>query len=92
MPVWDGKFGAHVVLKGNPVTALFSETQSRFIVSVKKEHQQVFQNLVNEAVWIGHVTDDKQMTIKGENGETWILADTAECETAWKGALRCLLK
>ncbi|MGG3963736.1 phosphoribosylformylglycinamidine synthase subunit PurL [Heyndrickxia faecalis] len=84
--------GAHVVLKGNPVTALFSETQSRFIVSVKKEHQQAFQNLVNEAVWIGHVTDDKQMTIKGENGETWILADTAECETAWKGALRCLLK
>jgi len=84
--------GANVVLKGNPVTALFSETQSRFIVSVKKEHQQAFQKLVDEAVWIGNVTDDKQMAVKGENGETWIQADTEECETAWKGALKCLLK
>ncbi|GER68018.1 phosphoribosylformylglycinamidine synthase subunit PurL [Weizmannia acidilactici] len=84
--------GAETTLKGNPVVALFSETQSRFIVSVKKEHQQAFERLLEDAVCIGKVTDDEKITIKGENGETWIQAGRQDCENAWKGALACLLK
>ncbi|WP_018664447.1 phosphoribosylformylglycinamidine synthase subunit PurL [Heyndrickxia acidiproducens] len=86
------ELGAKVSLKGNPVVALFSETQSRFLVSVKQEHKQAFEKLVADAALVGTVTNDEVMAIDSENGENWIRADKQDFEHAWKGALPCLLK
>ncbi|MCX8002058.1 MAG: phosphoribosylformylglycinamidine synthase subunit PurL [Anoxybacillus mongoliensis] len=82
--------GAHVTIQGDVVSELFSETQSRFVVSVKKEHQQAFEQLV-QAVCIGEVTNDG--TLHVANGDTCILHVPVETmRNVWKGAIPCLLK
>ncbi|CUA80731.1 MULTISPECIES: phosphoribosylformylglycinamidine synthase subunit PurL [Anoxybacillus] len=82
--------GAHVTIQGDVVSELFSETQSRFVVSVKREHQQAFEQLV-QAVCIGEVTNDG--TLHVTNGDTCILHVPVETmRNVWKGAIPCLLK
>ncbi|MCI4128318.1 Phosphoribosylformylglycinamidine synthase subunit PurL [Bacillus licheniformis] len=83
--------GANVTLAGEPAL-LFSETQSRFIVSVKKEHQEAFEKLVKDADLIGEVTSDSALAVQSQEGQQWIHAQTEELESAWKGAIPCLLK
>lgn len=83
--------GAKVAVSGDFVSELFSETQSRFVVSVKKEHQQAFEQLV-EAKWIGEVTGDGILTVNGGQGETIIRLSVDEMRNVWKGAIPCLLK
>ncbi|QQZ09113.1 phosphoribosylformylglycinamidine synthase subunit PurL [Heyndrickxia vini] len=83
--------GAEIVLEGDPVVSLFSETQSRFIISVKKENKDQFEAIVKDAVLIGEVTSSVMLQIKDENNSVLIEADVNECEKAWKGAIPCLL-
>ncbi|MED3654977.1 phosphoribosylformylglycinamidine synthase subunit PurL [Heyndrickxia sporothermodurans] len=83
--------GAEIVLQGEPVVSLFSETQSRFIISVKKENKAKFEAIVKDAVLIGEVTSNERLQIKDENNSVLIEADVNECEKAWKGAIPCLL-
>ncbi|MCY7780894.1 phosphoribosylformylglycinamidine synthase subunit PurL [Bacillus haynesii] len=83
--------GANVTLAGEPAL-LFSETQSRFIVSVKKEHQEAFEKLVKDADLIGEVTSDSVLAVQSQEGQQWIHAQTEELESTWKGAIPCLLK
>ncbi|BBW98323.1 phosphoribosylformylglycinamidine synthase subunit PurL [Geobacillus icigianus] len=83
--------GAKVTIRGDLVSELFSETQSRFVVSVKKEHQETFERLV-EAKRIGEVTDDGTFTVNGEQGETIIRLSVDDMRNVWKGAIPCLLK
>ncbi|WP_313804240.1 phosphoribosylformylglycinamidine synthase subunit PurL [Cytobacillus sp.] len=85
----DG-LGANIKITGNTVSALFSESQSRFLLSVKKEHQQAFESLV-DARLIGEVTDLPVLEIYSEKG--LVLAEQVEVlKEAWKGAIPCLLK
>jgi phosphoribosylformylglycinamidine synthase len=86
----DEGLGAELTITGNPVSALFSETQSRFLLTVKTEHQSEFEKLVN-AVQIGEVTNTKELRILSEN-KTVLEASVAELKEAWKGAIPCLLK
>jgi phosphoribosylformylglycinamidine synthase subunit PurL len=86
----DG-LGAKVTIAGETTSELFSETQSRFIVSVKKEHRETFEQLV-EAKQIGEVTDDNTLLIESVNGEAVIKLSVAEMRSVWKGAIPCLLK
>lgn len=82
--------GVEVTITGNPVSALFSETQSRFLLSVKKEHQARFDSLV-DAVLIGEVNDSAALRVLTESNP--VLESTVEeLKTAWKGAIPCLLK
>ncbi|MED3721153.1 phosphoribosylformylglycinamidine synthase subunit PurL [Geobacillus stearothermophilus] len=83
--------GAKVTVGGDLVSELFGETQSRFVVSVKQEHQEAFEQLV-EAKRIGEVTDDGILTVNGEQGETVIRLSVDEMRNVWKGAIPCLLK
>ena len=83
--------GATVEVYGEPVTALFSETQSRFIVSVKPENKEAFEQLV-EATLIGEVTEKPVLSITNELKEELVEVQVNELETAWKGAIPCLLK
>lgn len=86
----NGELGADIHLNGNPVTALFSESQSRFLLSVKKEDQQQFESLV-AAELIGQVNQTGSLNITVE-GENILEAEVAELRAAWKGAIPCLLK
>jgi len=81
--------GAEVSLEGEKVTALFSESQSRFILSVKPEQQEQFERLT-DAVLIGKVTDTPVLTIK-VNGEQAVQLEVEKMKEAWKGAIPCLL-
>ena len=86
----SGKLGANIKISGNIVAALFSESQSRFLLSVKKEYQQVFESLV-DAKLIGEVTDLPVLQISSEEG--LVLTEQVEIlQEAWKGAIPCLLK
>ncbi|WP_066390890.1 phosphoribosylformylglycinamidine synthase subunit PurL [Neobacillus mesonae] len=84
------KLGAKVNISGDLVTALFSETQSRFLLSVKKEDQEKFESLV-EAQLIGEVNQTGSLQVSAE-GEIVLEAEVAELQAAWKGAIPCLLK
>src|SRR5699024_6638566 len=87
----SNSLGATVTLKGDPTTALFSESQSRFIVSVKQEHEALFEELVKDAIKIGQVTNNNKLIVKNKSGEMLLQADKKELEDAWKGAIPCLL-
>ncbi|WP_066319368.1 phosphoribosylformylglycinamidine synthase subunit PurL [Bacillus sp. FJAT-29814] len=84
------ELGAEVTIAGNPVTSLFSETQSRFLLSVKKEHQSQFESLV-DAELIGSVTGTGTLSILSENQQV-LQSSVEELKAAWKGAIPCLLK
>ncbi|WP_075619214.1 phosphoribosylformylglycinamidine synthase subunit PurL [Paenisporosarcina indica] len=83
--------GVDVTINGSAITALFSESQSRFIVTVKPQHAATFEEIVNDAVNIGTVTSDKSVIIRSENGEEWVSGSVEEFRSAWKGAIPCLL-
>jgi len=83
--------GAKVTISGDLVAELFSETQSRFVVSVKKENKAAFEQLV-EAKAIGEVTADGTLSIESEAGETLISLSAEQLRSVWKGAIPCLLK
>ncbi|MDR6120550.1 phosphoribosylformylglycinamidine synthase II [Bacillus sp. SLBN-46] len=84
------QFGAEVIITGEPVTALFSETQSRFLLTVKKEDQAEFERLV-PAKLIGQVNASGILRVSTEK-ETVLEASVNELKAAWKGAIPCLLK
>lgn len=85
--------GATIKISGDPTTEteLFSETQSRFIVSVRPEHKEQFEQFV-DAYLIGEVVNHPELQILTENGEKVVDASVNELLTAWKGAIPCLLK
>lgn len=82
--------GADITVSGETVTALFAESQSRFVVSVSSENKEKFESLVDGAC-IGHVTDSNKMMIKNEEKELVSLS-VDEMRGLWKGAIPCLLK
>lgn len=81
--------GAKVIVAGNPVSALFSESQSRFLLTVKKEHKDEFEKLTG-AVLIGEVTEEPSLQML-HNGETIVNTPVETLESAWRGAIPCLL-
>ncbi|HEY4566515.1 phosphoribosylformylglycinamidine synthase subunit PurL [Planococcaceae bacterium Storch 2/2-2] len=86
----EERFGLDVTLDGEAVVALFSETQSRFVVTVKEEDAEAFEQIVSDARRVGQTTEGT-VSIKGTDGSEWIAGDVQEFYDAWKGALECLL-
>ncbi|MEV5115384.1 phosphoribosylformylglycinamidine synthase subunit PurL [Peribacillus frigoritolerans] len=85
------KLGAKVNLSGEPVSELFSETQSRFLLSINPENQASFEALVEDAICIGSVTADNKLVVATSDSKV-LEADVEDLQTAWKGAIPCLLK
>lgn len=83
--------GVHLTVDGEAAVALFSETQSRFILTVKPEHKTAFEELTGAAL-IGRVTGDGIFTVKNGAGDLLVQAEAAELEAAWRGAIPCLLR
>jgi phosphoribosylformylglycinamidine synthase len=84
-----GDLGAEIGLGGNLVSQLFSESQSRFLLTVKPEHQAEFERLV-DAQLIGRVTSEPVLVVEQE-GSAAFHVEVEELRRAWKGALPCLL-
>lgn len=87
--VTDSGLGANVQLGGDLVAELFSESQSRFLLSVRPENKDAFEAIV-EAAMIGVVT--KEPTLQVFNWEEQAFVFTADkIRETWKGAMTCLL-
>lgn len=84
--------GVNVTLEGSATTALFSESQSRFIVTVKPEFAARFEEVVTDAKQIGVVTEEANIVINSSEQQPLIEGTVAEFQDAWKGAIPCLLK
>lgn len=64
--------------------SLFSESNSRFIVSIKKENKQCFENIFKDrAFYLGKVTDDNNIRVYNKN-TLLIDAKKDELLKAWK--------
>lgn len=83
--------GIHAHVSGHPTPVLFSETQSRFIVTVKPENQTKLETMLPDAKQIGVVTDDHRLTIE-MNDHVFIEEDGTALNTIWKEAIPNLLK
>ena len=78
--------GADITIAGCAVTTLFSESQSRYLVTVKEENREQFEAII-EAQRIGRVTADKKLVVKNANDELVVQLDVDELENAWKNAI-----
>jgi len=85
-----GCFGAKVDIPLDDAALLFSESQSRFIVSISPEYQIGFEQLTG-ATQIGEVTNCGHLVISC-NGKKYIDAHSAELQKTWEEAIPCLLK
>ncbi|MFJ7921753.1 phosphoribosylformylglycinamidine synthase subunit PurL [Lysinibacillus fusiformis] len=82
--------GVDVTLTGSATTALFSESQSRFVVTVKEEQAAAFVEIIKDAHKIGVVTNDALVKINGDKG-VLVEGTVEEFRSNWKGAIPCLL-
>lgn len=82
--------GAEITITGEPVSALFSETQTRFILTVKREHQAIFEEKVSGTL-IGEVLKNGYLTIQSETQTPLINLSVLEMQQKWRGAISCLL-
>lgn len=72
------------------IKQFFSESQSRFIVSVAPKDQSTFEKLMGQdASCLGTVTDNKRLFVSSPDGHFDL--DVAEAFELWKGALPCSL-
>lgn len=70
---------------------LFSETPSRFVISIKLENQEVFESLMGEkAVLIGKVTSEPTFNLITKTDE--INVDITKAKELWEEAITCLMK
>ncbi|WP_246942884.1 phosphoribosylformylglycinamidine synthase subunit PurL [Bacillus pinisoli] len=83
------ELGATVELTGDPTVMLFSETQSRFVVTVSPENQARFEELVS-ATLVGNVTNDGKLVVS-VNEVVSVHTSMEVLQQAWKGAIPCLL-
>lgn len=74
-----------------PTALLFSETQSRFVLSVKKEFQADFEQLMKKkSQKIGQVTQLNKLVIQTQN--ELIEVETEVAKSLWEDAIPCLMK
>jgi len=86
------ELGANVTIKNDAVVELFSETQSRFLVSVPQTYTKAFESVVEDAIRIGEVVSGENLTISDNEKQVVLKENVKKLESAWKGAIPCLLK
>lgn len=86
------KLGVEVTLEGSATSVLFSESQSRFVITVTPEKAAQFEEVVADAKKVGVVTEEATIKINAANNDLLIEGTVAEFQDAWKGAIPCLLK
>jgi phosphoribosylformylglycinamidine synthase II len=86
---FGGDLGANVALgEEDARIQLFSESHSRFVVSVKPELCGVFEELMQgHYQYLGRVTEEPRMLIT-QNGKEWVDLEVDRILEAWRGGLR----
>lgn len=70
---------------------LFSETAGRLVVTVAKEKQAAFEELLGQAAsLVGQVTAEHKLVAKLSDGQLQL--DLAESQKIWEEAIPCLMK
>ncbi|MBP1048337.1 phosphoribosylformylglycinamidine synthase subunit PurL [Enterococcus sp. BWM-S5] len=70
---------------------LFSETQSRFVLSVAPENQAAFEATMEDRVeHIGVVTEKAEIIIENADGK--VMVGTRKAKELWEEAIPCLMK
>mgnify|MGYP001436840761 FL=1 len=87
-----GNKGVHVKISGDPTVQLFSESQSRYVVSVKQENVEKFEALGLEAVKVGVVTEEQDFVIATNDGNKLVDEKVDELRRLWKQSIENLLK
>lgn len=87
---FDKGFGLNVTVS-LPAAQLFSETQSRFVLSVAPDKQTAFEVLVGAAaIAIGEVTADGQIRMQAQDDT--IEMPLTEAKLKWEETIPCLMK
>ncbi|WP_215113696.1 phosphoribosylformylglycinamidine synthase subunit PurL [Exiguobacterium sp. s63] len=86
--VFGTGFGMDVTIDTDLVTALFSESQSRFLVTVDKAHAESFASMTNGTA-IGTVTEASTLVVRAS--DRLIEMDVQELERVWEGAIPCYM-
>ena len=86
--VFGTGFGVDVTIDTDLVTALFSESQSRFLVTVDKAHAESFARMTNGTA-IGTVTEASTLVVRAS--DRLIEMDVKELERVWEGAIPCYM-
>lgn len=79
--------GAKVEISGNPVVQLFSESQTRFIVSVSPEKAADFEALDLNVSRIGVVTDDDTLQIVDEKNNVLVDENVSTLRHIWQNSI-----
>ena len=87
-----GNKGVHVKISGDPTVQLFSESQSRYVVSVKQENVEKFEALGLETVKVGVVTEEQDFVIATNDGNKLVDEKVDELRRLWKESIENLLK
>ncbi|GGE35648.1 phosphoribosylformylglycinamidine synthase subunit PurL [Pullulanibacillus camelliae] len=87
----DTGLGCTLTLNGDIDAELFAETQSRFLVTVKPDVAEAFEDLVKDAVKLGKVTEEDVLRIHDKDQEVISVA-VSQLEEAWKGVLPCYMQ
>ncbi|AXI08192.1 phosphoribosylformylglycinamidine synthase subunit PurL [Oceanobacillus sp. 143] len=82
----DQNLGVQVNLTGDATVALFSESQSRFLVTIKEENKAQFESLISDANQIGVVTGDGNLTVN-VNEKTVIEDNVENLYKLWNEAI-----
>ncbi|MFH0897369.1 MAG: AIR synthase-related protein [Candidatus Bathyarchaeota archaeon] len=94
-----GCYGMYVSLEKVPYSGaqrddavLFSESNSRFIVTVPEEKKEKFERTMQGSTYahIGFVIESPELRIKGLRGLDVIQTDLADLEKAWKSTLEAV--
>ena len=92
-----GGFGMEIDLKKVPQSGLnrndlllFSESQSRFVVTIDPSKKKAFKAVLGDAIYgeIGVVTESEIFCITGLNGKTLIEANIYDLKETWQKTLR----
>ena len=90
VPASSQNLGAAVDILLEDAALLFSESQSRFIISVSPENKDAFEKLTS-ATFIGTVNSTGQLTINC-NGSKTIDTPVKTIQKSWEEAIPCLVK
>lgn len=83
--------GAAITTEGDATTQLFSESQTRFVISVKQADREAVEQLFSEIHRLGDVTGDNLFHIK-QGEQTLINEDVSTIRGWWTDAIYNLLQ
>ncbi|GAY75711.1 phosphoribosylformylglycinamidine synthase, synthetase subunit [Sporolactobacillus inulinus] len=87
--VFGTAFGCDLRFATDPDVELFSETQSRYLITVPEAAKNDFEALIDDAVLVGSVTRSENLNLAFASST--ITLNRNELENEWRGALSCIM-